>query len=319
MAQAAGRVRKWTPHCATRNLGRFTCEPAHRRLRLHAARRTHRAPSRRAPRRLAHDGAAPRGAAHRAPACSRTSRRFLREGDLVVLNDTRVIPARAFSDDGRIELLFLEAMPGRPHTWKCLVKPGRKMRLGALVHVGGVAGVVRGIEPEGERIIEFLGAGRPRAAGELPLPPYFERDVRSRRHRALPDRLRPRTRRRRRADRGTALHAGNPRANPARFRHAARRRRHLPLRAGGRSRASTACTPSASRISEETAAACNAAHAHHRRRHHDRARARIASAARCARAAGSTDIFIHPPYQPRAVDALLTNFHLPKSTLLMLV
>jgi S-adenosylmethionine:tRNA ribosyltransferase-isomerase len=34
---------------------------------------------------------------------------------------------------------------------------------------------------------------------------------------------------------------------------------------------------------------------------------------------GSTDIFIHPPYQPRAVDALLTNFHLPKSTLLMLV
>ena len=34
---------------------------------------------------------------------------------------------------------------------------------------------------------------------------------------------------------------------------------------------------------------------------------------------GSTDIFIYPPYQPRAVDALLTNFHLPKSTLLMLI
>ena len=44
---------------------------------------------------------------------------FLRQGDLVVLNNTRVIPARVFSDDGRIELLFLEAV--RENTWKCLV------------------------------------------------------------------------------------------------------------------------------------------------------------------------------------------------------
>src|SRR6185436_5996914 len=84
---------------------------------------------------------------------------FLQSGDLVVLNDTRVIPARAFSDDGRIELLFLERVaaatapsvvsdtpPATRHSppatmWRCLVKPGRKMRLGALVHVGGVAGV----------------------------------------------------------------------------------------------------------------------------------------------------------------------------------
>ena len=48
---------------------------------------------------------------------------FLRPGDLVVLNDTRVIPARVFSDDGRIEFLFLENL--REHVWKCLVKPGR--------------------------------------------------------------------------------------------------------------------------------------------------------------------------------------------------
>ena len=131
---------------------------------------------------------------------------FLREGDLVVLNDTRVIPARAFSDDGRIELLFLEPVnsavgrqqssdhakaqrregtedanplcvsaPSRDtHVWKCLVKPGRKMRLGALVHVGGVAGVVRGIEPQGERIIEFLEPVNLEKHGEIPLPPYFE-------------------------------------------------------------------------------------------------------------------------------------------------
>src|SRR5207244_3800097 len=54
---------------------------------------------------------------------------LLKPGDLVVLNDTRVLPARKFSDDGAIEFLFTECMgSGR---WKCLVKPGRKMRPGA--------------------------------------------------------------------------------------------------------------------------------------------------------------------------------------------
>ena len=84
---------------------------------------------------------------------------YLREGDLVVLNDTRVIPARVFSDDGRIEFLFLENL--REHTWKCLVKPGRKMRLGAKVAVRGIAGVVitmgsaQRAEPERRRRVPF--------------------------------------------------------------------------------------------------------------------------------------------------------------------
>ena len=54
---------------------------------------------------------------------------FVRPGDLLVLNDTRVVPARRFSDDGAIEFLFLEQT--EPQRWRCLVKPGRKMRLGA--------------------------------------------------------------------------------------------------------------------------------------------------------------------------------------------
>src|SRR5438105_497705 len=49
---------------------------------------------------------------------------FLRDGDLVVLNDTRVVPARVFSDDGKIELLFLEEAGA--NLWKCMVRPGRK-------------------------------------------------------------------------------------------------------------------------------------------------------------------------------------------------
>src|SRR5258706_6636786 len=65
---------------------------------------------------------------------------FLHYRDLVVLNDTRVIPARVFTDEGKIELLFLETV--RQNAWKCLVKPGRKMRIGASVRVRGVSGVV---------------------------------------------------------------------------------------------------------------------------------------------------------------------------------
>src|SRR6476620_1567304 len=60
---------------------------------------------------------------------------FLRDGDLLVLNNARVIAARRFSDDGAIELLFLEKL--RRGRWRCLVKPGRKMRLGAGCIVNG--------------------------------------------------------------------------------------------------------------------------------------------------------------------------------------
>src|SRR5438067_1246864 len=63
---------------------------------------------------------------------------YLREGDLVVLNNTRVIPARAFSDNGKIELLFLEPGANHANTWKCMVKPGRRMRLDNIVTLGGI-------------------------------------------------------------------------------------------------------------------------------------------------------------------------------------
>jgi len=246
---------------------------------------------------------------------------YLREGDLVVLNDTRVIPARAFSDDRKIELLFLEqiAAPAAEDrvTWKCLVKPGRKMRLGALVHVGGVAGVVRGIEPEGERIIEFLDAVDLEKHGEIPLPPYLAR-------RPEPaDSERYQTVFAREAGAVAAPTAGlhfTPEML-ARMAHA-----FVTLHVGvGTFRSVLVDDLAAHRmhaerfsISPETATACNTA------------RRLVAVGTTSARVletlgrpfyatGGSTDIFIHPPYEPRAVGALLTNFHLPQSTLLMLV
>ena len=240
---------------------------------------------------------------------------FLREGDLVVLNDTRVIPARVFADGGKIELLFLESTG--ENTWKCLVKPGRKMRIGATVQVQGVTGVVREILPDGERVIAFDGLVDLDAAGELPLPPYFARAVEpadAERYQTVFARERgavaaptaglhftpeilaqvPHT--------FVTLHVGVGTFRPVQVDDLTQHRMHSER----------------FRISEESARAINAS---------QRLVAIGTTTARVLESQGlpvsacesSTDIFIHPPYQPRAIGALLTNFHLPKSTLLMLV
>ncbi len=241
---------------------------------------------------------------------------FLRPSDLVVLNDTRVIPARVFSDDGgRIEFLFLENL--RDHVWKCLVKPGRKMRLGALVAIRGTTGAVIGIEPEGERIIEFRGPIDLDAAGELPIPPYFNRAVEpgdAERYQTVFARERG----------AVAAPTAGLHFTPellAQIPHT-----FLTLHVGiGTFRSVLTDDISAHRmhaerfrVSEASARAINAG---------QRLVAIGTTSARvletCGRPItareGSTDIFIHPPYEPRAVGALLTNFHLPQSTLLMLV
>ena len=242
---------------------------------------------------------------------------FLHSGDLVVLNDTRVIPARTFSSDGKIELFFLEPTAHAPHTWKCLVKPGRKMRIGAEVTVGGVRGKVIGIEPDGERIVAFDAPVDLEKYGEIPLPHYFDRrpdpadaeryqTVFARQPGAVaaptaglhftPELLAqiPHT--------FLTLHVGVGTFRPVQVDDITHHRMHSERFA----------------VSAETATAINAA---------QRIVAVGTTTARVLETLGrplaacesSTNIFIHPPYTPRAVDALLTNFHLPKSTLLMLV
>jgi S-adenosylmethionine:tRNA ribosyltransferase-isomerase len=240
---------------------------------------------------------------------------YLRDCDLVVLNNTRVIPARVFSDDGRIEFLFLENVAG--NRWRCLVKPGRKMRIGARVHIRGVEGVVIGIEPEGERVIDFSAPVDLDAAGELPIPPYFDRKVEpadSERYQTVFARERGAV-----AAPTAGLHF-TPEILAA-IPHA-----FITLHVGvGTFRSVLVDDVREHRmhseryaIGEGAAAALNAAS---RLVAVGTTSARVLEA--CGRpftaSAGSTDIFIHPPYEPRAVDALLTNFHLPKSTLLMLV
>jgi S-adenosylmethionine:tRNA ribosyltransferase-isomerase len=191
------------------------------------------------------------------------------------------------------------------------------MRVGDEVHIRGVTGIVREILPEGERLIAFSGPVDLEAQGELPLPPYFGRAV------ELADAERYQTvfaRERGAVAAPTAglhftpeilaaiphvfltLHVGVGTFRPVQVEDLAEHRMHAER----------------FRVSEGSARAINAA------------RRIVAVGTTTARVLesqglpltareGNTDIFIHPPYQPRAVGSLLTNFHLPRSTLLMLV
>src|SRR5260370_20834857 len=101
----------------------------------------------------------------------RDLKKYLQPGDLLVLNNTRVLAARRFSDDHSIEFLFLEKL-GLAR-WKCLVKPGRTMRLGATSKIDNVGLRVAEILPDGERVVALADAVDLYAHASMPLPPYM--------------------------------------------------------------------------------------------------------------------------------------------------
>jgi S-adenosylmethionine:tRNA ribosyltransferase-isomerase len=113
----------------------------------------------------------------------------LRAGDVLVVNDTKVIPARlrgTFSTGGAFEILLLEDRGGDDKScqWEAMVRPGRKLRPGARFKVGTMECLVEDVLPDGERLLRFpLGSQAFLAAlagvGEIPLPPYIKRDVRA--------------------------------------------------------------------------------------------------------------------------------------------
>lgn len=263
---------------------------------------------------------------------------LLRPGDCLVVNDTRVLPARLFgrlvTGERPVELLFLrELEPGR---WEVLIRPGRLARTGAELALadGQVRATVVAEGEAGRRELAVAWSGPARALllrwGLPPLPPYIRRyrkpegedweryqTVYAARDGAvaapsaglhftpaLLDRL---------SRRGVELHAITLHVGPGSFR---------PIRAGRVEE--HRMEAEAFEIPEATARAVSRAKAEGRRviavgTSTTRALESAADDRGVAPGQGRTELFIAPGFAFRVLDGLLTNFHLPRSSLLLLV
>jgi S-adenosylmethionine:tRNA ribosyltransferase-isomerase len=258
---------------------------------------------------------------------------YLQRGDILVANRTRVVPARLFAQrrsGGRVELLLLRQIAD--DTWQAMVRPGRKLRPGEPLTVVNSALTAAPLERdvEGSWTVRFTGsddiAGEVRAAGRLPLPPYI-------RHSTAPDA---------RYQTVYADREGSIAAPTAGLHFTAELLgalqeggvgiEYVTLHVG----VGTFKPVTADRIED-----------HRMHAEWGEVPRPVAESVNRARAAGGrvvavgttttrllesawggtgvqpfegeTDSFIYPGYQFRAIDALITNFHLPRSTLLMLV
>jgi S-adenosylmethionine:tRNA ribosyltransferase-isomerase len=277
----------------------------------------------------------------------------LHAGDLLVLNDTKVIPARIWSQSPVVELLLVENLGD--NRWSALVKPGHRAKVGAkLRFTPWFNAVVEGESDFGGRVLHFEGNvdSYLQHHGAAPLPPYIHRDAPE-----PSDRERYQTVFARTAGAIAAptaglhftkemldqlqcagidhtfitLHVGIGTFRPVKTETVEEHKMHAEkfsispeaacaLRAvWSRGRGIPAPT---GRDGTPNAFGAGVAPS--------KPRSRIVAVGTTVvrtletlgepRAAeGSSDIFIHPPFEFRVVDALLTNFHLPRSTLLMLV
>jgi len=242
---------------------------------------------------------------------------LLSPGDLLVLNDTLVVPARRFSNDGTIEFLFINRIS--PRRWKCLVKPGRKMRLGASAQVGNAILRIEEILPDGERIVSLDKDIDLYAGGSMPLPPYIQRksdEEDNARYQTVfaqvPGALAAPTASLHFTQQILSeiphtlitLHVGIGTFLPVRSENLAEHRMFAEQFF----------------ISVEAANKINNAK---RIVAVGTTTVRVLESARWENGRllaqeGSTNLFIYPPYRFKHLDLLLTNFHLPRSTLIML-
>jgi len=240
---------------------------------------------------------------------------YLGSGDLLVLNNTKVIPARLFSDDGKKELLCLDQLSALE--WRCLVKPGKALRLGKTVTVAGITGTVTEVFENGDRLIRWDSLLDLNIHGHLALPHYMGRED------EILDRERYQTVY---AEEEGAIAAPTAGLHftPEMLEKISHAFLTLHVGVGTFRPVSVEVVDDHIMHSEryvvsaDTAQRVNAA---------GRVIAVGTTVTRVLEALGKplleqrgeTDIFIHPPYQFRAIDGLLTNFHLPQSTLIMLV
>ncbi len=258
---------------------------------------------------------------------------YLNPGDCLVINETKVIPARLYGErptGGAVEVLLLKQLG--PKRWETLVRPGKKLKPGAEVLFGDGRLKCRVLETTdvGGRIVEFECDGSFEAAldalGEMPLPPYIHEKLQDRdRYQTvyakqdgsaaaptaglhftpgLMDRIRAR---------GVdivpvLLHVGLGTFRPVMVENIEEHEMHSEY----------------FEVTREAADRVNAARARGGRiiavgTTSVRTLESAAEGGRLVSKRGDTNIFIKPGYRFQLVDALITNFHLPGSTLIMLV
>ncbi|MBQ2697713.1 MAG: tRNA preQ1(34) S-adenosylmethionine ribosyltransferase-isomerase QueA [Clostridia bacterium] len=257
----------------------------------------------------------------------------LTPGDLLVLNDSRVIPARIFGkrDSGEARVEFLLLREKEPMVWECMTRPGKKARPGTRFDFGeGLSGTVEAVVEEGLRLVRFESAAPFYEVldriGSMPLPPYIKE--------TLTDNERYQT--------VYSTHLGSAAAPTAGLHFTPELLAEAEQRGIGVARVTLHVGLGTFRpvkvedvtehhmhsewchVPEETARAVNETKACGGRivsvgTTSCRTLESMAKDGRLQSGSRDTDIFIYPPYEFQIVDALITNFHLPESTLLMLV
>ena len=258
---------------------------------------------------------------------------FLQEGDVLVINDTKVLPARLkgkkAESGAAVEILLLREVS--ENRWECLLKNAKKVRIGTKVSIApGFEAVCVAVGDDGVRLMDMVYEGDfleiIERLGEAPLPPYIREP--------LSERERYQT--------VYAKHAGSAAAPTAGFHFTPEMFSRLET-AGIEVVSITLHVGLATfrpvnvedvdrhkmhseryMISEAAATAINRAKAQHRRviavgTTSARTLETAASDRGVVSGTGESELFIYPGFDFNVIDGLLTNFHLPKSTLLMLV
>ena len=257
----------------------------------------------------------------------------LQAGDVLVVNNTKVIPARMFAKTahgGVVEVLLLKRYD--LNTWEVLMRPGKKGKIGAVMTVSDeLSFTVKDITETGERVVEFVYDGAFEdvlmRVGTMPLPPYIKEKLKNQSRyntvyskvdgsSAAPtaglhftDELLGRIK-----DKGVEvaevlLHVGLGTFRPVSEEIITNHKMHSEFY----------------EIKEDAVDKINRAKKEGRRviavgTTSVRTLESVADENGFVRAcSGNTEIFLYPPYKMKCVDALITNFHLPESTLIMLV
>lgn len=259
---------------------------------------------------------------------------YLVEGDVLVVNDTKVIPARLIGrrmgTGGIVEILLLKRLDS--NTWECLAGPGKKARVGNIIEFGEglLTGEITRILDDGNRIIKFSYDGIFEEIldqlGEMPLPPYIKHKLADKNRyqtvyavnagsAAAPTAglhftvdLLDSLKRKGIIVAPVTLHVGLGTFRPVKEENILNHNMH-----------SEWCE-----ISKETADIINKAKSDGRRvicvgTTSARTVESMANDGKVNYGSMDTDIFIYPGYDFQIVDSLITNFHLPESTLIMLV